>query len=106
MIDTPGMRELALWDGDRGFEQVFSDVEELASACRFRDCRHDGEPGCRVEGALAAGVLDPDRLESYRKLQKELRFASKKRDLKARIAEKRRQKAFTRMCRTRTRGGH
>lgn len=70
LVDTPGMRELALWSGE-GLDGTFADVDALASQCRFRDCQHDGEPGCAVEAAIAAGELDPGRLESHRKLARE-----------------------------------
>jgi ribosome biogenesis GTPase len=69
VLDTPGMRELQLWDADLG--QTFGDVEEIASTCRFSDCAHDSEPGCAVREALADGRLAPDRWESYVKLQRE-----------------------------------
>jgi ribosome biogenesis GTPase len=70
VLDTPGMRELQLWDAD--LEQAFGDVEEVARRCRFSDCAHDREPGCAIREALADGSLDRERWESYRKLQREL----------------------------------
>jgi len=71
VIDTPGMRELQLWDTDEGIGAVFEDVVEIESRCRFGDCRHDREPGCAVRAALESGELDPARYESYRKLRAE-----------------------------------
>lgn len=71
VIDTPGMRELGLWDAAQGLEDAFEDVERYARRCRFADCRHEREPGCAVRAAMAAGELDPARFESYRKLQAE-----------------------------------
>ena len=70
VLDTPGIRELQLWDAD--LEQTFGDIEELARHCRFSDCAHDQEPGCAVREALADGTLPAERWESYRKLQREL----------------------------------
>ncbi len=70
ILDTPGIRELQLWDAD--LEQTFGDVEEIARRCRFSDCNHDREPGCAIRDALADGSLAPDRWQSYVKLQKEL----------------------------------
>jgi len=70
VLDTPGIRELQLWDADLG--QAFSDVEEVAARCRFADCRHAREPGCAVRAALADGSLPADRWQSYVKLQREL----------------------------------
>jgi ribosome biogenesis GTPase / thiamine phosphate phosphatase len=70
VLDTPGIRELQLWDAD--LEQTFGDVEEIARRCRFSDCAHAGEPGCAVREALDDGTLAADRWESYVKLQREL----------------------------------
>lgn len=89
MLDTPGMRELALWDGD-GLEQSFADLERLGRACRFGDCAHDGEPGCAVAAALADGRVDARRHESWRKLQREAAHHERRVDALARSAERRR----------------
>ena len=80
MIDTPGMRELQLWDAREGLDQTFADIEELATGCRFRDCRHQSEPGCAVRAAVQAETLDARRLQSFHKLQKEERFLEAKQD--------------------------
>ena len=72
LIDTPGMRELGLWEGEANLDQVYADIGELAGACAFRDCAHDNEPGCAVLEAVASGDLDAGRLAGYRKLQREL----------------------------------
>ena len=71
LIDTPGMRELQLVDVGDALDDVFSNVAELASQCRFVDCSHDSEPGCAVQSAIADDALDPDRLRRYQKLQSE-----------------------------------
>ena len=76
MIDTPGMRELGLWDAGDGLDRTFSDVEALAARCRFRDCTHTGEPGCAVAQALETGSLDRARWQSYQKLRTEQDFAA------------------------------
>lgn len=94
LIDTPGLRELQLWEADQGIESAFADIEDLAEGCRFGDCRHVGEPGCAVEEALASGTLSPERLESYRKLQRELRQIHLKQDELARLQEKKRVKVI------------
>lgn len=96
LLDSPGLREIQLWDGDQGIESAFADVEELAEACRFADCRHQGEPGCAVAAAVAAGELPAERLESYRKLQRELRQIQLRQDEIARLREKQRVKAVHR----------
>jgi len=87
VIDTPGMRELPLWSDDEGLSRTFSDVEEIAEQCRFRDCRHQGEPGCAIEQALEDGTLDQGRFDSYGRLQKELKYLSVRKDQKARLVE-------------------
>ena len=71
IIDTPGMRELGMWDVSEGLSDAFSDVESYLGRCRFSDCSHDREPGCAIKAAIAAGELDVQRWESYRKLKEE-----------------------------------
>ena len=68
LVDTPGMRELQLWTGEEAVREVFPDVEAVAVRCRFRDCRHRGEPGCAVAEAVAAGALAPARLTALHRL--------------------------------------
>jgi ribosome biogenesis GTPase len=92
LIDTPGLRELQLWEGDQGIESAFPDVEALAAGCRFADCRHHGEPGCAVEAAVANGGLPPERLESYHKLERELHHLHIRQDELARLQEKKKNK--------------
>jgi ribosome biogenesis GTPase len=94
ILDTPGMRELQLWEADEGLGGAFADIEELAAACRFGDCHHTGEPGCAVEEAVASGALSPERLESWRKLQRELEAIRLRQDGLARLQEKQRVKAI------------
>ncbi len=73
VIDTPGLREVQLWDvGSAALDAAFSDVEELAGRCRFSDCSHEHEPGCAVLAAVERGQLPCERLDSWRKLQREL----------------------------------
>ena len=71
IIDTPGMRELGMWDVSEGLGDAFVDVEKFMGRCRFSDCRHESEPGCAVRAALDRGELDISRWESYRKLKEE-----------------------------------
>lgn len=71
IIDTPGMRELGLWDAEEGVKAAFDDIETLAAGCRFSDCRHGTEPGCAVRQAIAEGTLEEARLKSFEKLQRE-----------------------------------
>ncbi len=71
VVDTPGMREIALWDADEGVRETFDDIEALTSQCRFRDCNHGAEPGCALAMAVAAGTLDAARLASFQRLLRE-----------------------------------
>ncbi|MEA5143627.1 MAG: ribosome small subunit-dependent GTPase A [Oscillibacter sp.] len=75
VIDTPGMREIGMWDSAEGLEKAFSDVEQLAASCRFKNCTHTNEPGCAVNAALADGTLSQERWQSYQKLRTENAYA-------------------------------
>jgi ribosome biogenesis GTPase len=86
LLDTPGIRELRVWLLDDGLNRAFPDIEELAQGCRFRDCRHEGEPGCAVHEALNTGTLDPERLGSFQKLRAEAAYETRKTDPRARAA--------------------
>jgi len=94
VIDTPGMRELQLWDGDEGVQITFDEIETVARDCRFRDCQHQDEPGCAVRAAVEAGDLAPARLASLHKLQRELAWLDRRQDQAAALAEKKRWKAI------------
>jgi ribosome biogenesis GTPase len=89
VIDTPGLREIQLWNTEAGLSRTFEDIEELADNCRFSDCRHETEPGCAVQRALAEGTLDGSRFRSYLKLKKERLYLESLIDQrKARLAER------------------
>ena len=92
LIDTPGMRELRLWDTNEGVQLTFDEIETLARGCRFRDCQHQHEPGCAVRAAVETGELAPDRLSSLHKLKKELAWFDRRHDQLAALEEKRRWK--------------
>nr|MBN2278492.1 ribosome small subunit-dependent GTPase A [candidate division Zixibacteria bacterium] len=87
MVDTPGMRGLSVWSDAGGLGETFSDIEGLAGRCRFRDCRHQNEPGCAVQEALKNGTLDEDRYLNFIKLQKESAYQSIRKDQRARLRE-------------------
>jgi ribosome biogenesis GTPase len=95
LIDTPGMRELQLWETGDALAGAFGDIDALALGCRFRDCRHAGEPGCAVAAAVNDGTLAAARLESYRKLQQEQAFQARQQDQRAQLEQKRRFKVLT-----------
>jgi len=103
IIDTPGMRELQLWDSVERPDATFADVEALAAGCRFRDCRHRQEPGCAVRDAADTGSLPPGRLESYHKLQDEQAHQSRQLDQRAQLEEKRRSKSAAKALQKRLR---
>ena len=86
LLDTPGLRELRIWDLGEGLASAFPDVDALAAACRFRDCAHEAEPGCAVRQAVADGQLDEDRLTSFRKLRAEAESEARRSDPLARAA--------------------
>jgi ribosome biogenesis GTPase len=89
ILDTPGMRELGLWDAGDGVASAFAEIEALAARCRFDDCRHSNEPGCAVRAALADGSLDPARWDAYGKLLRENRFQKNKENWASRMETRR-----------------
>jgi ribosome biogenesis GTPase len=95
IIDTPGLREAQVWEGDEALSGVFDDIVQLAAECRFNDCRHASEPGCAIKAAIADGALEPSRFASYRKLQRELRAIAARSDARLRAEERRRWKQIT-----------
>jgi len=99
LIDTPGMRELQLWNAEAGLAHAFADVEALATTCRFRDCSHGGEPGCAVAEAVARGELPADRLDSYRRLLREDAFLRSRQDEGARSKRTREAKQIAKAVR-------
>ena len=92
VIDTPGMRELQLWEGTEGLGESFPDIEALGTGCRFADCQHESEPGCAVLRAVEAGQLAVARLDSQRKLKLELRSFERRHEVRAQFEERRRSK--------------
>ena len=89
LIDMPGIREVGLpGAGEDATEATFPDIQEWAAACRYLDCRHQGEPGCRVEEAVRLGELDGKRLANYHKMEREVAFQQKRGDKSAALAEK------------------
>jgi ribosome biogenesis GTPase / thiamine phosphate phosphatase len=100
LIDTPGLREVGLWDAADGVRTVFTDIDELAQGCRFADCRHASEPGCAVQAAAASGTLDPDRLEGWRRLERELSYLERRENRAAEAEAKSAVKAAHRALRS------
>lgn len=98
-IDTPGLREIQLWNSGDGLPKAFGDVEDLARQCRFRDCTHSGEPGCAVIAAVEDGELEPERLENRRKLLREQAFLHRKLDKGAEAENRAKMKVLHRAVR-------
>jgi len=94
LIDNPGLREIQLWCSEEAVSDAFSEIASLSAHCRFRDCTHTSEPACAVKEAAENGTLAPDRLESYRKLSRELRYLELKQDEGAQRAQKQRWRAI------------
>ena len=103
IIDTPGLREAQLWEGEDGLNNLFEDIEELALGCRFTDCAHSTEPGCAIKAAIADGTLEVVRFNSYRKLQRELRAIAAKSDARIRLEERRKWKQIAMAGKAKTR---
>ena len=95
VIDNPGIREIAFWEVDEGIEAAFPEIEKLGLGCRFTDCSHTREPGCRVLRAVDEGEISGDRLENYRKMKRELEYLSRRRHKSADRVEKERWKEIT-----------
>lgn len=105
LIDTPGMRELQMWDSSEGLDHAFVDIEALALQCRFGDCRHLHEPGCAVRRGVSEGALEAARVESYHKLQREQQFLDRKRDVGLQAEERRKWKPIHKAMRNFKKGG-
>jgi len=103
VLDTPGMRELQLFDGDESLHLVFDDIEALAARCFFSDCQHQDEPRCAVREGLIAGTIDSARYESYEKLQKELKYVARRKDKLLEIGERKKWKKLSRLASERAR---
>jgi ribosome biogenesis GTPase len=103
VLDTPGMRELGVWEADAGVGTAFAEIEALVAECRFRDCAHGGEPGCAVQSALASGRLDAGRWRNYAKLRRELARMERQDDPRARAEQRRIWRRRSRIQRARER---
>ena len=103
LVDTPGIREVELWDAADGLSAAFADVEELSGRCRFHDCAHWNEPGCAVLAALTDGSLAEERFDNWHSLQRELAFQARRSDARLASEEKKKWATRTREARTRAR---
>jgi ribosome biogenesis GTPase len=99
LIDTPGMRELGITADQSSLEAAFPEIKDLAEGCRYRDCRHEEEPGCAVLAAVESGDLAEDRYASYLKLTREITFHEFQVDEFSRLGKKQSQKQFSRHSR-------
>jgi ribosome biogenesis GTPase len=103
LIDTPGMRELQLWEADDAAGDAFADVEALAAGCHFADCRHRDEPRCAVKAAVDAGALGADRLRSYLTLHAELAHLARQQDERLLLERKRASRVLDKALKQRLR---
>ena len=101
LIDTPGLRAVGVWRGEEGLAAAFADVEAFVEQCKFRDCRHESEPGCGVISAVESGELAPERVASYRKLLREVEHAEHAHDVQFQQARKQKWKTITKANRSR-----
>jgi len=99
LIDTPGLRELELWNAEGGLNHAFQDIGALAAQCRFRDCSHGNEPGCAVTRAITHGELSLERFDSYRRLQREDAYVRSRQDERVRADQTRKAKEAARALR-------
>jgi len=100
LIDTPGMRELQLWEEGGRLDMAFPEIDALAGACRFRDCQHDREPGCAVKAAVADGTIDATRYESYLKLMGERKALVDQQEVRSQIEQKRQARIGSKAMKT------
>ncbi len=104
VIDTPGLRAVGLDLAEGGLDATFAEIAELAQGCRFRDCRHEGEPGCAVAEAATNGQIDPGRWESYQRLGREMRYRQLAADAGPASAERKRWRPVRKEARRMSRG--
>lgn len=95
IIDTPGMREIQIWEGGEGLSELFDDIEAIALECKFTDCRHESEPGCAIKEAIRRGKITRERFKSYKKLLGEINYFERKQNVKAQLAEKKKWKKIS-----------
>lgn len=98
IIDTPGMRELEMWAVDEGVDTAFIEIDALSNKCKFRDCKHENEPGCAIKIALENGEISEERWKNYLKLKRESRFAKKKENLNLKLQQKSKDKAISKFA--------
>jgi len=105
LADVPGLRELKLWGDTESIAGAFADIEALAGECRFADCRHNGEPGCRVHEALACGEMSAERYSRYLDYRRELDFLERRRNQRAILEERKKWKQIAKQSRGFRKGG-
>lgn len=97
LIDTPGMREFQPWKNEEDTAKAFDDIESIALGCRYKNCRHESEPGCAVQDAIKDGTLDPGRYNNYLRMKKEARYIEARMEGNARTVEKMRWKEISKI---------
>jgi ribosome biogenesis GTPase len=104
MIDNPGIREVGIGTASGGIAGAFPDILELATGCRFSDCRHGQEPGCAVQEAVRSGTLSPTRLDNYHRLLGELAFEQEKAEIGLVRSERKRWKGIAKLAKEFSKG--
>jgi ribosome biogenesis GTPase len=97
LIDTPGLKELGLWADEGSIKRAFTDISEIAGECRFKDCSHQGEPGCAVQKALTEGRIDHSRYENFLSMKNEISFLNSKMDVRSRLERKAKEKKLSKI---------
>ncbi|RPI02345.1 MAG: ribosome small subunit-dependent GTPase A [Calditrichaeota bacterium] len=105
IIDNPGMRSIQIWDGETNLVRSFEDIDILSKECRFSDCRHENEPGCAVQDAIANGTIASERYQNYLKLQKELAFRARRENRGTRDSSKKKWKQAAKSTRQKRQEG-
>ena len=100
LIDTPGLKEVQLWADENSLSEAFQDIADLAADCRFKDCSHQGEPGCAVQEALNTGELDYRRYDNYLDLERELKYLKLRQDTNAARLEREKWKKVAKFQKT------
>lgn len=100
LIDSPGLKELQLWGDESSLDNTFEDISDLAGLCKFKNCTHKEEPGCKVRESLENGDLDMDRYNRYLIMKKELQYLERKSSVKAQLEAKKKNKDISKLVRS------
>ncbi|MBK6606287.1 MAG: ribosome small subunit-dependent GTPase A [Leptospiraceae bacterium] len=94
LIDTPGLREIQLWEMSLCYKKTFADIDSLSASCKFVDCKHESEPGCKIKEAIANGEISEERFANYEKMKRELEYLESRVDRSAMLQKKQKERKF------------